>query len=171
MGLPGLPRAPGGRSPGPLPERCQQRSLNPGALLCKEGQVGTSLYFLLRGAVEVFRRDPQGFDRELGVIHSPAVIGHMSLVDRSKRSATCRVSRSALVAELDYGTYQQIYSSPDAQGRSLRRLLMASMADQLASGNERMRALIAPLPDAGDGEPPTEEALAAASSAYEGWGR
>lgn len=160
-------------------EQCEQRSLNAGALLCKEGDPGKDVYFLLRGSVEILKRDSKGIDRELGHIDAPALLGHMSLVDHSTRSATCKVKERAVVASLSRADYSRLYSSPDAQGRTLRRLLIASMADQLSSGNAQLQNIIAPLLDkAAASQPAAEQGLAdalspeeltALSGTYQGW--
>jgi len=160
-------------------EQCEQRSLNPGALLCKENEPGKDIYFLLRGSVEVLKRDSKGIDRELGHINAPALLGHMSLVDHSARSATCKVKEQAVVASLARKDYTRIYSSTDAQGRTLRRLLIASMADQLSSGNAQLQNIIAPLLKKSDAPTPTSEQtiaealspeeLTALSGTYQGW--
>jgi len=157
-----------------LLERCTQRSLNPGALLCREDDAGAEIYFLLRGTVEVLKRDSKGIDRALGTIGAPAILGHMALADRSPRSATCKVTDDAVIAALSTEEYTRVYSDAGPEGRTLRRLLLASMADQLASGNEQLRLLIAPLlEDTGDrssAEQFSEDELAAISGTYQGWG-
>jgi CRP/FNR family cyclic AMP-dependent transcriptional regulator len=149
---------------------CRQRTVRPGGLLCREGQGGTELYFLLRGEVEVLKRDPEGFSRELSVIPAPALLGHMSLVDRSARSATCRAVSDVVVAALPYQDYLRLYTDPGEAGQALRRLLIASMVDQLDRGNRTLAGLISPA-----SAPPPEEdklnsqELLALSGEFEGW--
>ena len=157
-----------------LLERCDQRALNPGALLCREDDDGSEVYFLLRGAVEVLKRDSKGIDRDLGLIAAPAILGHMALVDRSPRSATCKTTETTVIAALSAEEYTRVYSNAGPEGRTLRRLLLASMADQLASGNEQLRLLLSPLLDAPEGEPIneafSEDELASISGTFQGWG-
>jgi len=147
-----------------LLNQCALRELEAGTVLCEEDTPGEELYFLLEGTVEVLKRDPRGQDRSLGVIEAPAILGHMSLVDRSKRSATCRAGEALLVAALDRPRFNHLFGAPSAEGSALRRLLAASIADQLARGNARLRALIAP-----DEEEISAEQVMAVEGQFSGW--
>ena len=62
--------------------------LGDGDALCTEGDPGDAMYFLVDGAIRVQRRDARGKMRELAVMHPPTLVGHMSLVDHSPRSAS-----------------------------------------------------------------------------------
>ena len=72
-----------------LLERCQPLRLMDGAELCREGEPGNALFFLMDGSIEVWRRDNRGEPRVLARVDAPALVGHMALVDGSTRSASC----------------------------------------------------------------------------------
>jgi len=127
-----------------LLNRLPRRQYGQWESLCKEGEAGDELFFLLRGAVEVLKEDTGGQERPLGTIKAPAILGHMSLVDRSARSATCRAMGPVVVATLDRAGFDALFDEHTAEGSTLRRLLAASIADQLAQANAHLRDLIAP---------------------------
>jgi CRP-like cAMP-binding protein len=117
--------------------------LSTGALLCSEGSPGNELFFLLEGKVRVMRRDAQGQLRELATIDAPALVGHMSLVDGSPRSATCTVAEPSTVVQLDRVVYQSLLKELSPEGSTLRRLLLSSLSAQLTAGNTQIRTLTA----------------------------
>lgn len=74
----------------------------PGDVLVREGEVGSSLFVLVKGDVDVVRVEG-GAEKVLAVLSAPASLGEMSLIDREVRSATLRartpVSALQLTAE------------------------------------------------------------------------
>ena len=111
---------------------------------CEEGEAGDAMYFLMKGAVRVQRRDPRGKLRELAVIEAPALFGHMALIDNSPRSASCHAIGESIIATLDRATYSKVLSEPTSRGTALRRILLASLTRQLVGANHRIRGLIQP---------------------------
>lgn len=113
-----------------------------GDAIITEGDAGDLMYFLLEGAIRIQRRDPRGKMRELAVMKAPALVGHMSLVDRSPRSASCIAMGRTVCASLDRRKYDTLLTETSARGMALRRLLLASLTKQLADANNRIRGLI-----------------------------
>jgi len=74
----------------------------PGDVLVREGEVGSSLFVLVKGDVDVVRIEG-GAEKVLATLAAPASLGEMSLIDREVRSATLRartpVSALQLTAE------------------------------------------------------------------------
>lgn len=118
------------------------RRHNEGDVLCAEGDPGNELFFLMDGNIRVSRKDSRGVDRELAVLSAPALLGHMSLVDKSPRSATCATLGRAVVGVLDRRRYNSLLTEPSERGMALRRVLCASLTRQLVGANERVRALL-----------------------------
>ena len=73
---------------------------------------------------------------------APSLVGHMSLVDRSPRSASCIAMGKTVCASLDRRKYDTLLTETSARGMALRRLLLASLTKQLADANSRIRGLI-----------------------------
>ena len=122
-------------------------SLSDGDTVCVEGDQGEDLYFLIHGTVRVLKRGPSGGDKELAQVAAPALLGHMSVIDHSARSATCVAAGTCQVLALDRKTYAQLLTESSARGTALRRLLLSSLTRQLVSGNARLQAMLrGPLP-------------------------
>jgi len=121
---------------------CTLQRMSTGDVLCSEGDPGDAMYFLLDGAIQVSRTDPHGRVRALALIRSPAVVGHMALIDHSPRSATCAAEGRTAVASLDRRTWSRILHEPSERGMALRRVLCASLTRQLVGANRNIRDLV-----------------------------
>lgn len=118
--------------------------LQDGHAVCTEGDAGDAMYFLMKGAVRVQRRDPKGKMRELATIEAPALFGHMALIDNSPRSASCVAAGESIIATLDRATYNGVLHESTTRGTALRRVLLASLTRQMVGANSRIRDLIRP---------------------------
>ncbi len=127
-----------------------------GEVLCSEGDPGDAMFFLLDGAIKVTRTDPHGRTRELALVESPAIVGHMALIDNSPRSANCTAEGRTIVASLDRRTWNRVLHEPSERGTALRRVLCASLTRQLVGANASIRDLI-------DGPRPKKTSAASAS--------
>ena len=122
--------------------RGHRARLAAGTQLCREGSPGDTMFVVLHGRVQVLLHDDDGGSRQLAVVEAPALMGHVTLVDRSPRSATCVALDEVDAITLDGATYDAAVRETSAIGSSLRRLLIASLVTQLSSGNARIRAVI-----------------------------
>jgi CRP-like cAMP-binding protein len=116
-----------------------------GATLCTEGEPGESMWFLVRGRVKIERNDPNGKRRLLVNVACPSLIGHMALIDGSRRSASCTADGDVEVVCLSAQTFGRLLMETTASGTALRRLLLSSLNGQLAGANARMQAFEATL--------------------------
>lgn len=144
--------------------------------ICVEGEPASCMFMLTVGRVAVLKRDFNGRERQVASMYAPSIFGHMSMVDGSPRSATCSAEGPVTVVVIDRDTYQHIIGEPNPIGRTLRRLLLSSLTDQLARGNKRIRELVGgdepQSPSVPLAEPVTvitEEDIAEVSSELEGW--
>jgi len=112
-----------------------------GETLCNEGDPGEVFWFLLRGEIKVQRTDPNGKIRELTTITTPALLGHMAVIDRSRRSAACIASGDTELVAINLQTYERLLVETSPAGTALRRLLLSSLCGQLAGANARMQEL------------------------------
>jgi CRP-like cAMP-binding protein len=118
------------------------RKLEAWEVLCDEGESGDEMWFLLRGTIEVQRKDLNGDARQLGTIDAPALIGHMALVDHSPRSATCVAQTNVELVVVRSDLYERLLFEASVTGSSLRRLLLSSLSGQLVSANGQIRQLV-----------------------------
>ncbi len=134
-----------GAQPGDLAaslEVCKPRHLDPDELLCQEGAVPTEMFLLVEGEIRVTRLDKSGAPHELAHLSAPALVGHMGLVDRSPRRATCAASGEAIVLSVDLEACRAHMTLPTPEAAALRRLLLASLSRQLADANGQIRRLL-----------------------------
>ena len=83
-----------------LAELAEQHRYEAGEPVFEEGALGDSLYVIVRGEVEVVRRDSGGASRPLTVLTAPDFCGEMSLIDKESRSATVRARTEAVLLRL-----------------------------------------------------------------------
>lgn len=134
-----------------LLNRCFPEELADGKPLCREGEEGGRMWFLLDGEVRVVKKDFLGVDQELGRLHAPTMIGHMSLVDGGKRSASCIALGPVLVVSLDERMYGALVEDPGAAGHMLRSLILSGMVQQMARGSARLAEVVEAAARAGQG--------------------
>ena len=120
------------------------RRVPDGERLCAEGEPSASMFILLKGSIQVLRKDDRGEERELAVLSAPALVGHMGLVDGSPRSASCVAKGEIGCLKMTRVTFQDLLESPVASGGAMRRLILASLIGQLTSANTRIKEMIAP---------------------------
>lgn len=125
-----------------LLDRCQPLRLMDGAELCREGEPGNALFFLVEGAVQVWKQS-HGQPKALARLDAPALVGHMAVVDGSARSATCTAIGSVRALVLERTLWVNIMSEQSVAGSCLRRLLISSLSQQLAGANRQLRTLLA----------------------------
>jgi CRP-like cAMP-binding protein len=151
-------------------DRCEDRRLQPGMVVCKEKKEANELFFLLEGAVSVIKTDPRGRLHELAALSAPALLGHMALIERTQRSATCMTKTPVHLRVLERDAYESLLKEPSGAGRAMRRLVLGALAKQLASGNARLRDLLAPEAEEQQSDDTTTEGqLVATTAALEGW--
>jgi CRP-like cAMP-binding protein len=103
------------------------RTYRKGQLLFVEGDPGESLIVLRRGAVAVFRTAPTGERAVLTVVRPPDVLGEVSLLDGSARSASAEAIEDCSALALSRPAFiELVHASPrllDAVMRSLGGLI------------------------------------------------
>jgi len=138
----------------------EYKSLPHGADLCVEGDPGEEIFFLVRGNITVLRKDINGENRVLSDMTCPCVFGHMAVVDGSRRSATCRANGPVEMVVLHRNSVDLLITEGSVAGVALRRLLIASLCDQLCSANGFVRKIVLDHSSAEEGTqpPPTADA-------------
>ncbi|MGB0641617.1 MAG: Crp/Fnr family transcriptional regulator, partial [Myxococcota bacterium] len=116
-----------------------------GTVLCEEGSLGEELFFLVSGNISVQRKDAAGTNRILTHSTQPRIFGHMAVIDGSKRSATCTAQGPVELVTLSRTELDRLLSETSIPGTALRRLLIASLCDQLSNANDFVRSLVEDL--------------------------
>jgi len=139
----------------------------PGRELCTEGDLGNTMYFLFVGSSEVLKKDRFGKNQLLTTIEGPALMGHMSLLDRSPRSATCIIKERAYVGVISEAIFNRFREDQGPSGTVFRRLILASLSRQLKNGDGCLQDLI--YPEEPVTEELTESVLRSTVGVLEGW--
>jgi signal transduction histidine kinase len=93
-----------------LIDRAKPITLQAGELLIEEGSAGDSMYIIIDGEFEISKRSAQQ-DIKLDVREPGAVIGEMSLLDHTPRSASARALQDSRLLMIDQATFDQLLSS------------------------------------------------------------
>lgn len=136
------------------------KSVVHGEEICSEGDLGNEFFFLVRGNISVMRRDINGTNRMLTDMTCPCVFGHMAVIDGSRRSATCMANGPVDIVVVQRSQLDQMITEGTVAGIALRRLLIASLCDQLSNANGFVRRIVLDHSDTPDAvpQPPRPEA-------------
>ena len=59
---------------------CEERTVQPGTIIIRQGQVGNEVYLMEEGSVAIYR-ERTGASELLAVLHAPTVFGEMAIVN------------------------------------------------------------------------------------------
>ncbi len=117
-------------------------TIRAGELLMEEGTPGDSAYIILDGEFDILKRSGQQ-DVVIAVRGPGEVIGEISLLDQSPRTASVRAVRDSHLLRIGQEAFQQLLaSSPSATRAVLRTIIERLRNTELAvRQNEKMAAL------------------------------
>lgn len=113
---------------------CQQRTLQAGAVVTKQGEAGDELFVIADGLVEVIHEEtPQDpSPRTVVNLGQGQVFGEMALVDYGPRSATIRViSDDATLQAIDREAFMQLCEAHSRLGFVVMRNMAADLSFKL----------------------------------------
>jgi len=108
----------------------------PGEVIIREGDVSRDIYIITEGIVEVLLAG-DGRDHILGEIHAPELLGEISFLDGSPRTATARAKTAVKVFVLGY---EKVKGELDALP-VLIKLLIKSFTHRVMSSNHKVKDL------------------------------
>jgi len=112
--------------------------LTMGQDLFKEGEVARSCLVLVDGRVSVYLNQ-DGKEERIATLEPGAPIGHMALIDRKRRSATCKVtSPEATVLSLEHEHFDQLFSAQTPLAYKILDNLVMDLVGRLRQTNERL---------------------------------
>lgn len=113
-----------------------EKTFQPGEKIIREGESGTSAFWLKKGRVEV-SREFDGHHIVLAILdkHSP-LFGEMSLIDEKPRSATVTAIEPCVVEEI---TAELLHQDLGASSRPVQ-LLIGLLVDRVRGMNEHVLA-------------------------------
>ncbi len=111
-------------------------NLRTGEFVFREGETANYAYVLVEGSVEIVKSTGEGY-LTLTTIEKGAIFGEMALIDGQPRSAGARVSKDAVITEVNAQTFlHYIQGNPTAALNIMKRLSV-----QLREANKQVSTL------------------------------
>lgn len=120
----------------------ESRVLVAGEELFHENDAGDSLWIVRSGRVEIFKSIRGDVDRVLASLSPGEVIGELSFVDGSRRSAGARTAEASEFAVLSRGAFEKVHRERPEVAAVFYRNLAAIMAARLRTTNELYREAV-----------------------------
>jgi hypothetical protein len=108
------------------------RYFKPGELIVRQGECADSFYVVVRGRVEVLRRDENGQEQVIDVMRSGQFFGEMGLLGDGHRQATVRAATAVEVMQMDRQTFDELMAKSEASRYSVQQT-MQERAENLAA--------------------------------------
>ncbi|MDX9801637.1 MAG: cyclic nucleotide-binding domain-containing protein [Spirochaetia bacterium] len=133
-------------------------TFNPGQVICREGDIGDSMFVILSGKVSVLRDMGWG-ERELGKMESPEIFGEMALITEETRSATVKALEKTECLQLDSRSFDTLLDQDLSFAQQVAKFmtrrcsaLTKKTSDELLSAYRALMFAIADLTDSRDPE-------------------
>ncbi len=121
--------------------RFETRLLEPGDVLCREGEAATELTCVRSGRLEV-----RSNDQLLGHIMPDDLVGEMGLFEDSRRTATVTATESTEVLVLTCEGYEELRATVHPIVRNIERAAMELQVSRLRATGERVAQLVKGTP-------------------------
>ncbi len=124
-------------------EACEERLLMAGEELFSEGDAGDSIWIIHSGRVEVYKNIRGDVDRTLASLAAGDVIGEMSFIDQSRRSAGARTSEASEFHLLTAVAFRKIQAEQPAIAAGFYKNIASILADRVRNTNDLYRESVA----------------------------
>lgn len=104
------------------------RDVPAGTVLFEEGQLGTDMFIIVRGEIEI-RRDVAHAERVLAVLPAGEFFGEMAILNGRPRSATAVVRSDARLLVIDATTFEAMLRARPEIAMRMIKALAARLAD------------------------------------------
>lgn len=111
-----------------IKRQVEEISVEPGTMLCQEGEVGREFFFIVDGTATVRRNG-----RKIATLGSGQYFGELSLLDRRPRSATVVSESPMTVLVLDQRRFNGLLDAIP----SLSHKLLVAMADRIREADTK----------------------------------
>jgi len=102
-----------------------------GMVLCKEGAVGDSLFYVIEGIIEIRKESFDGRQTVLAQFNKGATVGEMSLIEDSPRSATATAIDQAELLILTRQNFERLLDSSPFIATKILRNIAKSLSNRL----------------------------------------
>ena len=124
---------------GLLESSLSRRELENGAYLFKENDTAHSCFVILSGAISVHLKSTDEDSEPVAILETGETVGHLALVDRSKRSAACRVhGTTATLGELRIDDFERLFNAKTPFAYKILDNLVCDLVTRLRSTNQTL---------------------------------
>jgi len=117
---------------------CEPITFPPGTLFIEQSDPGDRMYLVFSGEVQIFVADSNGGEKELVVIHAPAVIGEMELLTGDVRSASVRARTEVEALMVEFGAVQSRLDDGDPATLKVFYQIARVLAYRLAAMDKKI---------------------------------
>jgi CRP-like cAMP-binding protein len=114
------------------------REFPAGSTLFYEDDESNGAYFLVSGAVEVFKSSPEGRKLPLVVLRDSGLLGEIGLLIGERRTATARALSGVRVLELERTTFNDALEADNHAALRLSLAFARVLAQRLTTTNEKL---------------------------------
>jgi len=122
---------------------CTIRKFRKEETIIKEGDIGSEMFIVYDGAVEIIKRTRAGDDYtvvKLKAEHN-VFFGEMALIDDDKRSATVLSSEDSVFIVMEKDDFEKLGNKKPEIGLPVTRVILKTLASRLRKTNEDMLTL------------------------------
>lgn len=131
-----------------------------GDYIFREGDLGTEMYVIHQGRVEILKR-VEGGETQLAVFEQGDFFGELSLLDEEPRSASVRALEDSVLVRISGATFiQMLTETPEIAVRMMRKL-----SARMRATDRRLQQALGRAKPPEDGAQPTPPAAAKAPDA------
>ena len=109
--------------------------LEPGKVLCREGDLGDAMIVITSGQVKVEKSTVQGDEQLIATLTAPTVVGEMAILDGSARSATVTSIDSGDGYQIDRGEFDLLRNNGNVAAYKVIRNLGRMLCERLRDTN------------------------------------
>ena len=117
------------------------REYEQGADLCLEGTSGHSCFVLATGEVSVHKHIDSE-EQQLAVLRAGSIVGQMSLVDRSPRSATVRATKYTVALELTREVFERLLNACSPLALRFQSQIAVAGIRQLRMATQKLAGIL-----------------------------
>ncbi|MBT7609011.1 MAG: cyclic nucleotide-binding domain-containing protein [Bacteriovoracaceae bacterium] len=112
----------------------ETRTLDPNEYLMRENEESSEMFLLQSGTLAVLKRQGN-IEKQIGTIYSGELVGEMSFLDRSPRSATVMAITEAKLTVIPIVKFEKYFSEQPAWYKALVNTLL----ERLRKANNKIR--------------------------------
>ncbi len=129
-----------------------EQRLSTGIFICREGDPGGSLYFVVSGQVEISKKGKDGAPHVITQLNDGALLGELSWITGAAYGASVQAKQETVVIRLDGPDLAQQLQKNSAGAEKFSAALLKLLAGRLTRMNEQVLESQAKLDDQKTGE-------------------